>query len=108
MNSSRLVDQFDFGLPRSLQVTGQKGALLFGAAFVILVALLLSESRGGILSTALWSFRFGSPHIKGSANSGTVEQRGAIILLGRASGGGQLFCIWRSRYRQDHAARLTR
>ena len=64
MNSQRLVDQFDLESPRSLQVTGQKGAVLFGAAFVILVALLLSQSRGGILSTGSGLFVLASPLIK--------------------------------------------
>src|SRR5262249_46041214 len=42
-----------FRVATFIQVTGQKGAALIGTAAVILVALLLSRSRGGRLATAL-------------------------------------------------------
>jgi O-antigen ligase len=36
-----------------IETTGQKGAVLLGGAFLILVALLLTGSRGGIIATGL-------------------------------------------------------
>jgi O-antigen ligase len=42
-----------------IEVTGQKGVALLGGALVILVALLLSGSRGAILATALGLFVLG-------------------------------------------------
>jgi O-antigen ligase len=40
------------GIANFIEVTGQKGVVLFAGAFVILVALLQTGSRGGIASTA--------------------------------------------------------
>src|SRR5262249_8550174 len=45
-----------FRIATFIEVTGQKEAPLLGGAFMILVALLLSGSRGGIISTALGLF----------------------------------------------------
>jgi hypothetical protein len=39
-----------------IEITGQKGAALLGGAFLILVALLLTGSRGGIIATGLGLF----------------------------------------------------
>ena len=69
-----------FRIAAFIEVTGQKGAVLLGGAFVILVALLLSESRAGILSTALGLFVLGALTFK-KRKQGFVEQ-GAIIILG--------------------------
>ena len=96
-----------FRIATFIEVTGQKGAVLLGGAFVILVALLLSESRAGTLSTALGLFVLGALTLK------TRKQRvcGATCgdyYLRRPSSGGCLSCFWRCRCRQDHAARLTR
>jgi O-antigen ligase len=63
-----------------IEVTGQKGAVLLGSAFVILVALLLSVSRAGILSTALGLFVLGALTFK-KRKHGFMEQ-GAIIIFG--------------------------
>ena len=70
-----------FRIATFIEVTGQKGAVLFGGAFVILVALLLSQSRGGILSTALGLFVLGALTLK-TRKQGSVEQRAAIIIFG--------------------------
>ena len=64
-----------------IQVTGQRAAVLLGAAFVVLAALLLSQSRGGILSTALGLFAFAILSLK-SRGQGSPEQREAIIVVG--------------------------
>jgi hypothetical protein len=40
-------------LASSIETTGQKGAALLGGGFVILVALLLTGSRGGVIATGL-------------------------------------------------------
>jgi O-antigen ligase len=70
-----------FRIATFIEVTGQKGALLFGGAFLILVALLLSQSRGGTMSTALGLLVLGALTLK-TRKQGSVEQRGAIILFG--------------------------
>src|SRR5262245_1025327 len=49
-----------FRIATFIEVSGRKGLALFGAAFVILVALLLSGSRGGIASTAFGLFVLGA------------------------------------------------
>jgi hypothetical protein len=41
-----------FRIANFIEVTGRKGAVLVGGAFVILVALLLTGSRGGVTATA--------------------------------------------------------
>jgi O-antigen ligase len=42
-----------------IETTGQSGALLLGGAFVLLVALLLSGSRGGVIATGVGLFVVG-------------------------------------------------
>jgi O-antigen ligase len=42
-----------------IETTGQKGAVLLGGTFLILVALLLTGSRGGIIATGLGLVVFG-------------------------------------------------
>src|SRR5262245_45180340 len=61
--------------------TGRKGPALFGAAFVILVALLLSGSRGGIASTAFGLFVLGALTLR-LRKQQVAEQRVAIIVVG--------------------------
>ena len=70
-----------FRIANFIEVTGQKGAALLELAFVILVALLLSESRGGIGATALALLVLGLLTIRRRKN-GSAEQREAIIVLG--------------------------
>ena len=70
-----------FRIANFIEVTGQKGAALLGLAFVILVALLLSESRGGIGATALALLVLGLLTIRRRKN-GSAEQREAIVVLG--------------------------
>jgi hypothetical protein len=43
-----------------IETTGEQGALLLGGAFLILVALLLSVSRGGIIAAGLGLFVLGA------------------------------------------------
>ena len=93
MNSYRLVDQFDFRIATFMQVTGQKGALLFGAAFVVLVALLLSQSRGGILSTGSGLFVLAALSLN-TRKRGSIGLRAGYYSPRGASGSGRLFCIW--------------
>jgi O-antigen ligase len=45
-----------FRIANFIEVTGQRGALVFAGAFVTLVALLLTASRGGIAATAFGLF----------------------------------------------------
>ena len=67
-----------FRIATFIEVTGQKGAALFGGAFLILVALLLSGSRGGIASTAFGLFVLGTFALR---KQRFAEQRQAIILI---------------------------
>src|SRR5262249_14151811 len=53
-----------FRIATFIEVTGKKGLALVGGAFVILVALLLSGSRGGIASTAFGLFVLGALTLK--------------------------------------------
>jgi hypothetical protein len=70
-----------FRIATFIEVTGQKGAALLGGALVVLVALLLSGSRGGIISTTLGLFVLAAltlrPHKRQFA-----EQREAVIACG--------------------------
>ena len=70
-----------FRIATFIEVTGKKGVVLFAGAFVIFVALLLSQSRGGTLSTALGLFILGALTLK-TRKRGLVEQRGPIIIFG--------------------------
>ena len=70
-----------FRIATFIEVMGQKGAVLLGGGFVILVALLLSQSRGGTLSTAFGLLVLGALTFK-TRKQASVAQRGAIILFG--------------------------
>jgi O-antigen ligase len=70
-----------FRIATFIEVMGKKGAVLLGGGFVILVALLLSQSRGGTLSTALGLLVLGALTLR-TRKQGSVGQRGAIILFG--------------------------
>src|SRR2546430_348244 len=70
-----------FKVATFIEVMGQKGAVLFGGGFVILVALLLSQSRGGALSTALGLLVLAALTFK-TRKQASLAQRGAIILFG--------------------------
>ena len=64
-----------------IKVTGQKAIVLFGGSFLILVALLLTGSRGGIASTALGLFVSGALAL-GLRKQQSAEQREVIIAVG--------------------------
>jgi len=70
-----------FRVATFIEVTGQKGAALIGGAAVILVALLLSGSRGGIIATALGLCVLGALTLR-LRKQQFAEQREAIIVLG--------------------------
>jgi O-antigen ligase len=70
-----------FRIATFIEVTGQKGTALLGTAFVILVALLLTGSRGGIGSTALGLFVLVALTLR-LRKQHSAEQRGAIIAIG--------------------------
>ena len=70
-----------FRIATFIEVTGQKGVALLGCAFVILVALLLTGSRGGIGATAFGLFVLGALTLR-LRNQQTAEQREAIIAVG--------------------------
>jgi O-antigen ligase len=69
-----------FRIATFIDVTGRKGLALLGSAFVILVALLLSGSRGGIASTAFGLFVLGVLTLR-LRKQQSVEQREAIIVV---------------------------
>ncbi len=54
--------------------------MLLGGAFMVLVALLLSGSRGGIMSTALGLFVLGALML-GRGRAGAAGQREALLFL---------------------------
>jgi len=65
-----------------IDVTGKKATILLAGAFVILVALLLAGSRGGIAAAALSLFCLGVLTTRMPKKQGPVEQRKAILVLG--------------------------
>ena len=69
-----------FRIASFIELTGQKGVALLGGAFVILVALLLSGSRGGIAATALGLFGLVALAVK-TRKQDSVAQRGAVIAF---------------------------
>ena len=96
-----------FRIATFIEVTGQKGVVLLGGAFVILVALLLSGSRGGIVATALGLFVLGALTLR-LRKQQFAEQREAIIVCRRRSGGSNFSGFRRCRCREDRAGRLPR
>jgi hypothetical protein len=70
-----------FRIATFIEVTGKKGAALLGGASLILVALLLSGSRGGFVATALGLFVLGVLTLRLRKRQ-FVEQREAIIVFG--------------------------
>ena len=70
-----------FRIATFIEVTGQKGLALLGGAFVVLVALLLSGSRGGIASSALGVFVLAALTF-GLRKQQVTEQREAILAVG--------------------------
>ena len=69
-----------FRIASFIEVTGQKGVALLAGAFVVLVALLLSGSRGGIAATALGLFVLVALTVIPRKRE-FAEQRGAIIVI---------------------------
>jgi O-antigen ligase len=70
-----------FRIATFIEVTGQKGVALLGGAFVILVAILLSGSRGGIASTIVGLVVLGALTLR-LRKQQFAEQREAIIAVG--------------------------
>src|SRR5262249_1561842 len=69
-----------FRIATFIEVTGKKGLALLCGAMVILVALLLSGSRGGIASTAFGLFVLATLTLS-LRKQQFAEQREAIILV---------------------------
>jgi O-antigen ligase len=69
-----------FRIASFIEVTGQKGVALLGGAFVILVALFLSGSRGGIAATALGLFVLVALTVR-TRKQGSMAQRVAIVAF---------------------------
>ena len=67
-----------FRIATFIGVTGQKGVALLGGAFVILVALLLSGSRGGIAATACGLLALAMLTLR-MRRQGSLAQRGVMI-----------------------------
>jgi O-antigen ligase len=70
-----------FRIATFIEVTGQRGVALLGGAFVVLVALLLSGSRGGIVATVLGLLVLTALTLRLRKNQ-FAEQREAIIVVG--------------------------
>jgi O-antigen ligase len=69
-----------FRIASFIEVTGQKGVALFAGIFLVLVALLLSGSRGAIGSAALALFVLGALTLKLRKRQ-FAEQREVIIVI---------------------------
>jgi O-antigen ligase len=63
-----------------IETSGREGALLIAGAFIILVALLLTGSRGGIVATAFGLFTLGALTF-GKRGRGAIDQRDAILFV---------------------------
>ena len=107
MNSQPSADQFDLGLLPSSKSPDKKGLALLGGAFVILVALLLSGSRGGIAATALGLFVLGALTLR-LRKQQFAEQREAIIVVGALLVAATFLVFGDVVAREDRAARLPR
>jgi O-antigen ligase len=70
-----------FRIATFIEVTGQKGVALLGGAFVTLVALLLSGSRGGIAATVMGLLVLAALTLRLRKHQ-FAEQREAIIVVG--------------------------
>ena len=70
-----------FRIATFIEVTGRKGVALLGGALVVLVALLLSGSRGGITATVMGLLVLAALTLRLRKNQ-FAEQREAIIVIG--------------------------
>jgi hypothetical protein len=70
-----------FRIATVINVIGQKGMALLGGAFVVLVALLLSGSRGGIASAILGLLVLAALTLR-LRKQQSAEQREAIMVVG--------------------------
>jgi hypothetical protein len=75
-----------FRIANFIEVTGRKGAMLIGGAFVIFVALLMTGSRGGAIATSLGLFVLGvltfGKRKRGAIDKVGVIGFGAIVITG--------------------------
>jgi O-antigen ligase len=69
-----------FQIAQFIEVTGQRGVVLFAGAFVTLVALLLTASRGGIASTGFGLFVMAALTLR--LRKQQLAQSVMIIVLG--------------------------
>jgi O-antigen ligase len=69
-----------FRIATLIDVTGRKGVALLGGAVVILVALLLSGSRGGTAATAVGLLALGALTLRMRKQS-SMAQRGVVIAF---------------------------
>jgi O-antigen ligase len=74
------IGSFKFRMASLIEATGRRGALLIGGAFVILVALLLTGSRGGIVATGLGLFVHGLLTF-GRRKRGSREQGETLVFV---------------------------
>jgi O-antigen ligase len=69
-----------FRIANFIEVTGQRGVVLFAGTFVTLVALLLTASRGGIAATGFGLFVMGALTLR--LRKQQFAQSAIIIVLG--------------------------
>jgi O-antigen ligase len=69
-----------FRIASFIETTGRQGSVLLGGAFLILVALLLTGSRGGIIATGLGLFVLGILTF-GRRRKGSTEQIEVIVFV---------------------------
>jgi hypothetical protein len=68
-----------------IEATGEQGALLLAGAFVILVSLLLTLSRGGIIATALGLLVLGLSTLKREKQRSEFPEAIAFVTIGVAA-----------------------
>ena len=86
-----------FTVAALIEVTGQKGLVLFAGAGVTLIALLLTASRGGIASTAFGLCALGALTLR-RRNQRSEQRGGTIVVVSTMIGGavlvGAIFLIF--------------
>jgi O-antigen ligase len=76
-----IVGPLRFRIANFIEVTGRRAVVLLAAGFIVLVALFLSQSRGGILATGLGLLVFGILSLK-ARHPRSAEQRQAVLAFG--------------------------
>jgi len=91
-NTTTSGGSFGFKIASIIETTGQRGAALISAAFLILITLLLTGSRGGMLATGfgivvlegLWLAQRRKPEVRGRSVERSVSNVSGPLLIALA------------------------